>query len=425
MEDRYVLHPKFGRGKVISSRNNDFMLEVLFECGASAWIRLDKVTEEIPVKKERKPVITSSVNSKFFYRKMIEAFRLGIVPGDCIQEFMVGRENEIRDLSTWLDSDNNGSLILRGEYGSGKTHFVQYAMNYAMKQGYAASFIDMDPNETPFYKPKSIYAKLIRNLRYIDPVNKKTRNFRDLLRNIVSHGVLQNHEYFGCIDHKSLENEYVWEWIEGRSAISKPWIAEDLNAVFVPSLFDYGTAINIYCYLLTGLSWGAMQTLGLKGLLVIFDEAEIVDAYCYRYQIQRSHDSLKAFVMSANNDNKLLGRPSHTGLVYCGVGIGTRIPFIYRIPSGLKFMFALTPSCIIEQPYMNEIRQIELQTLSDNSLSKIIRKIQSIYSNAYNFSGQNSRVDSILRRSESLGGKTRFVVKGTVEALDIERLNTS
>ncbi|MBO3757598.1 MAG: DUF2791 family P-loop domain-containing protein, partial [Candidatus Brockarchaeota archaeon] len=112
-------------------------------------------------------------------RKIIEALRLGIVPQKYVEEFTFGREKEIKQIKSWLSNEDESSLILVGEYGVGKTHILEYLYSYLLKDNWAVSIVNLDPNELPFHKPKRVYEAIISSFRF-----GKNRNFRDFLKEI-------------------------------------------------------------------------------------------------------------------------------------------------------------------------------------------------------------------------------------------------
>ena len=87
--------------------------------------------------------------------------------------------------------------------------------------------------------------------------------------------------------------EDLWDWIEARESRAKPWGFFSL----LPGLYDYSTAANIYCYLLSSLGWASREVLGLKGLLLVFDEAETVEMNFYSQQAQNSRNFLRSLIL--------------------------------------------------------------------------------------------------------------------------------
>ncbi len=101
---------------------------------------------------------------------------------DCVEDFTFGRQEESKELMNWLNSNNENVLLLVGEYGTGKTHLLNYAYWRALQEGFAVAYVAMDPNEVPFHKPKRVYSHLIHTFRYYSKESKQNKRFRDFLR---------------------------------------------------------------------------------------------------------------------------------------------------------------------------------------------------------------------------------------------------
>jgi hypothetical protein len=351
---------------------------------------------------------------------MIEAFRCGIVPHDCVQDFTFGRDHEIQQLMEWLRDPDKSTLLLVGEYGTGKTHLLDYTYWYALHENFAAARVEMDPNEAPFHKPKRVYARLIQTFRFRSKTDGQFKGFRDFLKETLASGAFKDHEYFRHLIGRTSE-ENLWDWIEAREAGGKPPDYSQLPSPDysqLPSMYDFSTAANIYCYLLSALGWAARKILGLSGLLLIFDEAEALDI-SYYYQLEKGRNFLRALIRTAKDDAQLLEPPyrSNTGLGYCGRR-GQYIPFLYRQPSGLKLLFAFA-----QARFEIDGARIDLQPLSDAALKEVFKHICLLYNSAYEFLEEDLTIDRIFKRVTAQGGRTRLFVKGAVEALDLARLN--
>lgn len=480
-----VEHRIYGKGKIQKKRFGGFELYVEFEDGIGRWVRRDEVRflSETPILIKHKPSEVVLSEEQFKARQIIEALRLGIVPHKYVEEFTFGREREINDVKKWLNDSNDGSLIIVGEYGVGKTHLLEYIYSTALKDNWAVSIVELDPNEAPFHKPKVIYQKIVSSFRF----KSQGGDFREFLRKIalsikgkniekycfheefkikeynengylihcplydttIREGAslceqckyyylnkndiasqnaryeLKEHKYLGRIIEEirnGTDDEYVWEWIEGNPTL-----------YFSPQMYEYSTCANVYCYILSGIGWAARNILGLKGLLVLFDEAESVDSYWYTsYQNDKAWNFLTGLILMANNDKRLLtdtiehryswsgysqgwwGR--NTGLQYCGY---SHLPFIWRIPCYVKIIFTFTPiPWISYREPLNNLSRVELEHLDNESLMKISETIITLYQRAYNFKPDRNPLDLVSR------DKTRLFIKGMIETLDLMRFHS-
>lgn len=430
MPERIVNHSKYGHGVVKQSRYKDFELLVQFRDGLTRWVRFDEL-DQIATTPQIASLATSlptlPFNEAFKYRRMIKAFRLGIVPYDCVEDFTFGRQEESKELMNWLNSNNETVLLLVGEYGTGKTHLLHYAYWRTLQEGFAVAYVSMDPNEVPFYKPKRVYSHLVSTFRYYSKESKQNKRFRDFLGEAIARGVFKDHAYFRHLIDKDYD-EVLWNWIEASESIIRPYNLTNLDYSNLPGLYDYSNTVNIYCYLLSALGWAAKEALGYKGPLLVFDEAETIDMPVSFIQSARARDFLKALILTAQNDELLFSNSCivrfKKNIECCLRGEGRKIPFIYKYPSGLKLLFTFTPINSISQlDELHTTKKIALQSLTADDLKKVLENVCFRYKNAYGNLIDNFIFENIFQDVMKHDKNTRLFVKSAVEALDLIRLN--
>jgi hypothetical protein len=419
---QYVEHKTYGKGRICKERFGGFELYVEFEDGISRWVRRDEVEFIGKLMPEKTASVLS--DEKFKARQMIESLRMGIVPHDYVEEFTFGREKEIQKIKNWLNEIRGGFYIIIGEYGSGKTHLLEYIRSISLEEGWATARAEIGQEEGSFHRPYQVYQQIARSFKC--RIEGRTLGFREFLREIVNNDKsyhLEGHEYLNKLQeelrkrereiYQTLSEEPVWEWIEGERDYGKL------------RMYKAGTAANIYCYILNGISWSAHEILGLKGLLVLFDEAENIIEANYQYQLEKGKNFLRGLFMLAENNSDLLEERienlwgSKTGLRYHGFG---QIRFAWRLPSYLKVILAFTPPW---KDYENKLNikvtkenTLNIEPLDENALKKIFDKIISLYKEAHNHIDL-SEVDKLIEYIPR--GKTRLFIKGIIEALDLKR----
>jgi len=432
---RSVKHTLYGIGEVRETRFGGFELSVQFEDGILRWIRQDELeflSGSMPASNARieidKPVERIELikpmlpEERFRAREIIEALRLGIVPHGQVDEFTFGRDYAITQIKEWLDNQSGESLIVSGEYGVGKTHLLDYVYSSALKRNWAVAMVALDPGELPLHRPKAIYEAIVSSFKF----RAHNGGFREFLREIAASPKwheLQEHEYLGTVIEKirtGEDDEYIYEWIEGESR-------------YYPQMYNYSTCGNIYCYILSGVSWAAKNILGLNGFLILFDEAESVDSFWHTsYQNNKSWNFLSGLVLAGSDDPVSLKEVGmnkfykhylykgwwgyHSDLQYCG---HLRLPFTWRVPCNLKLLFAFTPDDeIFEIEPLKSARKFEIGSINAEYFEKISEKIISLYDLAYDFQA-DSRVFEYVPKDN-----IRRFIKGLVEALDLARFHS-
>lgn len=77
-------------------------------------------------------------------KSIIEALRKGIPPNCHIRQFTVGHELEIDNLRKELITSNGFALMIKADYGTGKTHLLHFIREEALNQNYAVSFVTLN-----------------------------------------------------------------------------------------------------------------------------------------------------------------------------------------------------------------------------------------------------------------------------------------
>lgn len=471
-----VTHPRYGRGTVVTTRHHGYEVLVSFS-RFRLWVPAREVTVvdgglrlvtplEVgdvpgpteggsPVSKTFEEVISllttrrprSAPNDNRILRfsrpvlpepcyvafvpgrpladaKDIEALRLGIVPTSRIEAWTVGREAEVQRMRRFLQDDAEGAILIEGEYGAGKTHLLTYLGHSAALLGFAVAQAGFDPSEAAAAFPKRAYRRLVRGFRA--DVEGRTLDFRGFLRALVARpgwrDVLGEHWAFGpFLKRLALDkvDESDWAWIEGR----------DGGGADLPTLHDHSTCANLYCNLLSALSRAASEVLGLRGLVVLLDEAEVARSVMYSYHLNRGLNFFRGLVMTANDDPVLLEEDVVRGethfygcdslLVYSG---HRPVPYSAGVPSLLKVAFALTPGALRQElkRYRDTMDLVSVDPLPPADLRRlfglICDRFQTVFGvrltmrereEVYRLVCQDSRVES-----------TRTFIKGAVEALD-------
>jgi len=423
----------FGEGEIRDTRWHGTELLVHFRSGLRLWLPTQRVRllanigDIAPGEAQPAFVEIDTVQA----RRMVEAFRLGIVPHQDVESFTFGREKPIAVLDGALANLARGQgdvFMVEGEYGAGKTHLLEYVHHRALASGMATSLVQFDAAEVSPHRPKRVYREIVHNLRYIKDATE--HGFRDLLRSGTALD-MGDHVFLGPVSAKlrridagHQQSEVFWQWVEGES--TKEY-ATDQKSPFrvkggqrIPALYDFSTAADLYCNIFSGLSWMARE-LGMKGLVLLVDEAETVTHLWDIMYLAKSVNFMDGLVRTAQNDPDL--KRINDRMVHNRV---RPVPYIYRDPS-LLLIFATTPS-----PYdyayiklANRIRhRVELEPLEDKALYDAFSTMVMIYRRAYpGFTVSDLDQKRLLREASrrNIEGVRAFI-KFSIEALDVTRL---
>lgn len=113
-------------------------------------------------------------------RFVIESLRSGIPPSGWVRSFTVGRQNEIRELSTRLSTSKAGALLVKANYGAGKSHLLRFIREDALARGYAVSSVTVDANSAArFNRMDQIFGAVVRGLELPEEPQKGIRPLFD------------------------------------------------------------------------------------------------------------------------------------------------------------------------------------------------------------------------------------------------------
>jgi hypothetical protein len=125
---------------------------------------------------------------------IIQALRAGVVPKLGLQHIQVGRAREIGELVKDIERISDGGSAIRfviGEYGSGKTFFLNLVRTIALEKGLVVMSADLAPDRRIYAsggQARALYAEMARNIA------TRTKPDGGAMANIVERFVGQAHQ---------------------------------------------------------------------------------------------------------------------------------------------------------------------------------------------------------------------------------------
>lgn len=432
-----VYHQIFGRGIVIDDRYRRTQFLVKFEKGFTLWIHSSSLLLLRRYERRVAPIeVRPAKGGNFQARRMIEAFRLGVVPYYGVEGFTFGRRREIRRVKEEFENfkrKGGNIFLIEGGYGTGKTHLIDYISLYALKNRFAISRIELDPFDVAPYKPRRVYREIVRNLSFIR--DGTTYDFKGLLK--LSRGIKlpKPHLFFSkAIDLlKRDENEaLLWDWIEGEE-IPREYL-NFWHKWKLPVILNHRSAVDIISYLLSGLGY-IVKKAGVNGLVLLIDEGETLFHLYSKITGEFGFSLYKGLVHTTLGDKRLLkfklkrftdlgiGVLDEDGFVHSGV---RATPYLYKTPSGIFLILSITPTFSLYYEKVSSLfpsrKRISLGNLEREEYEKMFDKIIKIYAKAYKTEFASDKIERIKKRVMPNYRKgLRPFLKSTIEELDILR----
>ncbi len=253
-------------------------------------------------------------------RRIIDSLRYGIPPEGHITDFTVGRKEEIDELNHLLINKETTALLLKSNYGSGKTHLLKLIRELALSYGYVVSLVTLDSKSAVrFNRMDQIFGQVCRqievprqngkSIRYLfDSVSSKCSNSTKIKEEIKDISNLTNETkwshsrflaspalyvalrawFFGTNTNKDFIEDWLfqpWEYKSQRKKIYSSLVG-DMRRYFNDPRPDWHFyKDNIFDFNNQGYrqSWDALNDLdklakvaGFKGLILLVDEFEDV-----------------------------------------------------------------------------------------------------------------------------------------------------
>ena len=345
---------------------------------------------------------------------ILQALRSGVVPKIGLQHIQVGRAPEVKELVKDLDRIDEGSAAIRfiiGEYGSGKTFFLNLIRMVALQKGMVAMSADLAPDRRLHAsggQARSLFAELTRNTstrtkpndgalssvverfvtQAIQAAEQQDCEPNDVIREKLSH----LEEMHGGFEFSAVVARY-WEGHEKGDDELKANALRWLRAEFATRT-DARMALNVrtiiddksvYDHLKLYSTF--VREAGYKGLVVILDEM----VNLYKLSSSQARNSNYEQILRILND-VLQGNASHLAVL-----MGGTPEFLMDTRRGL-YSYPALQSRLAENTFASDGLidlsgpVIRLANLSPVDLYVLLQNIR----NVFQFEDQNKVSDKVL-----------------------------
>jgi hypothetical protein len=338
-----------------------------------------------------------------------------VVPVWQFDDLCVGYEAAKRAIDEALNAlEVSGAadpLFIKGEWGTGKSLFLSVASTAAIRQGFACARIDLNAHGAALSHPQRFLPHLVDNIAAKQSLG--VRNFiYDLLERDSSRSSLRRYactqdagELSGSLlslcgsyeagERLELGNHSAWRTLQGADLSWSDHASKRQKAL------DRIGALASLC-----------RAAGLKGLVLLFDEAETVD------QLWNVRSRVSAY--------SVLGRLCRTRHLWCVFGVTAR--FERTIEKDIQYAEGHVDQgsdagCFLRHWQDRRFPLIRPPTIDSEAARTLARRIASLYADAYGTPHVDA--DLIKRCLEEWrrnpGRNPRRLVRALIHALDSAR----
>ncbi|MEJ2637262.1 MAG: DUF2791 family P-loop domain-containing protein [Calditrichia bacterium] len=395
-------------------------------------------------------------------RDVIDALRQGVVPDKNIDMIIIGNNKartHLKDLLNEAKNNKSPFKFIRGPYGSGKTFLSSWLREYALKEEYVVSTVNIGPDQ-PLSDLPIFYSGVINGLRipektdscaltdvlesWLLTIHKKTAQIEGLsslesksqkkLQEIVEKRVESELAYLGNLDTgfapalrafyraKSNNNPVLAStaiaWLSGSRSMSSKMLNEiGVRGYLEPN--EVFPRIRALMRLIKGSRY--------NGLLLLVDELELIRKFPHARQREQALEILRLLIDESGKN----GFPGCL-LIFTGTDM-----FFEDDRAGLKSYEALadrisipnSPDGLISirQPVISQ-PVISLQGFNSSKLLAVIGRVRDIHGIAYNWDAVSRFPDEALQKlvqdwtafgEKSVSRKPRPIIREFIHILDL------
>lgn len=333
---------------------------------------------------------------------IIQSLRAGVTPRSGLQHIQVGRSKEIEALLKDIEKikeDGTAFRLIIGEFGSGKSFFLQLIRMIALEKGLVTVHADLSPDRRIHAtggEARSLYAELMHNLstrtkpegnglvsiveRFITEVRKEADKTSETVDSIITKRLNHLNEFVGGYDFASVISLY-WQGHESDNEQLKSdsirWLRAEFStrtdakkALGVRNIIDDA---NFYDYL--KLMSLFVKQAGYQGLLVNLDEM----VNLYKLSSSQARVSNYEQILRILNDC-LQGSAQNIGFI-----LGGTPEFLLDPRKGL-YSYEALQSRLAENAFANQVGIIDysatslhLSNLAPEELYILLKNLRNVF----------------------------------------------
>jgi len=332
---------------------------------------------------------------------IIQALRAGVVPKLGLQHIQVGRTREIEEMVRDMGRVNGDGATVRfiiGEYGSGKTFFLNLVRLIALEKGMVVMSADLGPDRRLHAtggQARSLFAEMTRNLstrtkpdggalasvveRFISQAMREADSAEQDVHDVIRAKLGHLEELVGGYEFATVIARY-WqghdEGDEEKQSNALRWLRAEFAtrtdaraALGVRTIIDDAT---VYDHL--KLFAAFVREAGYKGLVVVLDEM----VNLYKLSSSQARNSNYEQILRILND-VLQGSASHVGVLFGGTP-----EFLMDTRRGL-YSYQALQSRLAENAFAREGLidlsgpVVRLQNLSPEDLYVLLANIRRVF----------------------------------------------
>ena len=365
----------------------------------------------------------------FENRHMIEALRSG-VPSRAVGKFFSSSRKEIMDKAAALIAESadgvSNSMVIKGKYGEGKTHFLNSVFSMAQEKNMVVSFVALG-KETPANKIDILYKRVLEQT-YLP--GESEPGIPSLFTFLSSGSDKANEMFLYALNKLDTNRLYYVLKAFLASECSNDDDVDVLEADLQGSFASVAAIRTLYSrYCREKVSFNnkfvvrehtsdyfafmshLFKVMGYSGWVILFDEAELIGRFARKSRMS-AYSTISQFLFPPSSFDSVSSIFAFSSS-YTEEVIGEKDDFGY-----LDLMEGDEDSKEVIRKVLDRIVEAEeLRALTEDELTYSLKTIVDIYSKAYgkDYSGH---AEKVIETASSSGYLLRTKIRAAIEALD-------
>jgi hypothetical protein len=389
--------------------------------------------------------------------RLIEDLRYGVPPPDYVRSFTVGREAQLRELAYTISAptpEGGAALLVKANYGGGKSHLLRIIREMALDTGYAVSLVVVNAQQgVRFNRMDTVFGEICRQIETDRSGSKGVGRLFD--RFAKTPGATLGEELQRVRERISSSGKWDFSdylkspavyvalraWIHGGTSVRdtiEDWFSNpdnyrsqrkvlhealvlDLRTKFRDPRKDWQFYNDDVFKFNTGghrQAWDGLADLdlvakaaGLRGLILLFDEFEDIIQNLNRRNLQQQ---------ALHNLFSFFAGNRYPGMAYFAV----TPDFVLNCANELIYRGVLD----FDYRKLVELPAFEMDEISEHEFLELAQRLRAVHSAAFEWDAQDAVPDVDLLKivtelwSVSSPDRVRRAIQGVVRVLD-ERLD--
>jgi hypothetical protein len=369
--------------------------------------------------------------------RLLQSLRYGLPPDDAVEYLTVGYLNTLPVIERALNSnmsDGGRWMMVKGDYGEGKSHFLRVFRNLAHSLGYASCYLCADAGASALNHPQRFLSTMLSTLEL---PNTSVQGYYGLLMELLLDSNTLQWVHESCSDPEVSSRTPFFQIADALRALMKPEqhgidANDDLAASLRHQAANHLLGATIKsraaapyireaAYRLLKNAGQLVRRLGCRGLVILLDETESIFTKLPNEQSRTGALKVLSALCEGSPLDSCYVVMAITPDAYTHLASKAHreIPQWTRLPR-------FEPTDKFSNRLLKGATVLECPKVSHRDTELLLERVKEIYGHVHNVGVNNNGTlwSTFVSKLSSRNIPTRLLLRQTVDFLDARRLTS-